>query len=236
MENKNNQNEILFPSPHLFITIIGRRFFGKSILANAILSNLISSHNIHHIIIFSDTAKFNGSYDKFVSKKNIISSEHMDSTIEKLFIHQAKAQKNKRETVIIVVDDVPLNQISKSLAKVASYGRHFNLCCIVSVQYSKGLTSPIIRNNSDYIFIGEVSRPAIQSLYECMTLPFEDFHSFFSWFNNNIALHTFICYNAREHDKNKRMFVHKCEMLPENFRVIRKKKYSIKNDKQIKTK
>jgi hypothetical protein len=226
------ESKINFHSPHMFFTLIARRHGGKTVCCLRLLHDLIETYPIHHIVVYSETAKLNGSYRQFVSDRSIVGVSKMDESISKILKYQSQQPKNKRETWIIVLDDIPLNKLSPQLGMLASAGRHYNLCVIICCQYSKNLVSPIVRNNTDIYMLGEISKTAAQPIYDNFVSRFHTFQEFYDFYSEQMKNdYTFVCYDARQKNRDTRVFTFKAIPVPETTKISHGKKYRIKNDK-----
>ena len=219
----NNILDIKFELPTQVWALISRRYYGKTIMCTNLLISLLENHKISKIYVVSDTANLNSSYDAFVKKKNIFPSEKLDSVISKLLAYQKSKKKDARKNIILVLDDLPLAKISKGLSFIATAGRHYNIGSILCVQHAKGLLSPSIRGNLDVTMIGELPRSSVEALYESWVTPYDDFHSFYKFYRDNVEKPVFLCYNAREQKRNDRLFLVSCDILPEDLKIKRKR-------------
>ena len=137
--------------------------------------------------------------------------------------------------MILVLDDIPLTKISKELAMLASAGRHYNICVIICCQYSKNLISPIVRNNTDVYMLGEISKTAVQPIFDNYVCRFHSFADFYEYYSEQMKSdYTFVCYDAREKDRDKRVFTYRAEPIADDLKISRGRTYSIKKKKTSK--
>jgi len=227
---ENNPNEtknirdVKFEIPTQIFVLLARRFFGKTVMVQNLLLNLIQSFPIQRIIVISDTAKFTKSYSAFVADSNIYDSEKMDSIINKTLGHQSKKNNKQRRNILIIIDDINLSQVSKPLAKICSQGRHYNIGTIISVQYSKIFLSPVIRNNVDFWFVGEINREPIKELFSSWVTEYDDFPEFYKMFREKIHKPLFLTYNAREHERKDRLQIMTCDLIGDKIKISRGRK------------
>jgi len=222
MENNNitDIQNIKFESSNQIFVFLARRYYGKTVLLHNLLVNLIENNEpISKVYLVSDTAHLNQSYRNFVKRGNIFSSDKLDFVISRVFEHQKKKKKSERKQILVIVDDVPLTKISKELGNVCTFGRHYNISACISVQYSKVFLSPIIKNNVDVFFVGELNKKQISELYDSWVSKHEDFNSFYKFYRDNVSKPVFLCYNTREQKRDDRISLVSCDILPEDVKI-----------------
>jgi hypothetical protein len=120
---------------------------GKTYLLKDILHHIHEGYG-QNIIMFSGTAKLQDVYNFFPRTK--IFDEYIEKEMEAIWDQQFKADKKKREKVLIILDDVLHDKEfknSKVFKKVSTGGRHLDITIIFLTQYLKAV-GPIIRNNT----------------------------------------------------------------------------------------
>jgi hypothetical protein len=119
------------------ILITSKRNSGKSVMIRNFIKYLFDKFEYSFIILFSDTAKFNGDYD-FIDQNFIFTTDLIEEKLDKILKIQEKNVKNKKDiNGLIILDDVKLHARSKKLMDLSSMGRHFKLTCILSTQFPK---------------------------------------------------------------------------------------------------
>ena len=213
MENNNNKVlrvDDLELKQHSFILIASKRASGKTVLIRNILKYLLDKYEYDFIILFSDTAKFNGDY-KFIDEKLIFKTDELEDKIGRLLkIQEKNITNDKIVNGLILLDDVKIHAKSKELINLSSMGRHFKITVVISIQYPKQLISSAIRNNLDYIFYSDLGELALRAIYESIHIPysFKDFQRFTDDNNNN---YQFIFYDGRTQNKNERLKIIKAQ-------------------------
>lgn len=199
---KTNDQEVLKKLPkikkHTTTIITSKRNTGKTVIALNLIKDMLITHDYNYICLFSDTANFNPQWD-FIKKDLIFSLE--SDKLEKIMEYQKEKiekSKNKKDDEIvsglIIVDDVQLNKKNKILENLFTMGRHYKLTIIVTCQYCKHLISPILRNNIDYLMIGDVTSESLKTLYDCMSVSIS-FKDFKDYVKSNVYDNRFILYN-----------------------------------------
>ena len=142
--------------PDSTILILGKRRTGKSWLIRDIFYN---HKEIPAGIIFSGTERANPFFSDFIPD-TYIHSEYDPELVKKILQYQQIKTKdngkNPSNNFFIVLDDM-LNDAAKwkkdtTIKTIFMNGRHYNIMCILSMQYSMGIP-PDLRNNIDYVFI-----------------------------------------------------------------------------------
>ncbi len=66
-----------------FFLITSKRASGKSVLVRDLLKNLFDKYNFDFIVLFSDTAKFNGD-DDFINNEFISTTDEIEEKLDKI--------------------------------------------------------------------------------------------------------------------------------------------------------
>lgn len=195
------------------VLICSKRNSGKSKLVLNLIKDFINNYHFNYIVLFSDTAQFLDDY-KFIDKKFIMPLEN-DRIVKILDYQEKQITNGKKISSLMLLDDITLDKRTcSSLNRVFSQGRHFNITIIMSVQYPKFVVSPIIRNNIDYCFLGELSSEMMfnlaKELFVVSGVSTQQIYAFIVANNNNFQ---FILYDNTEKDRTKRFMVVKAKLL-----------------------
>ena len=151
-------------------TFVSRRNSGKSHLARFLLYNLLDMDMVDEVFIFSQTEYVSKSFDCL--PKSHVFNGWMPNIVVKIMKTQEKEViklgREKAHRVLLILDDVigSLSPTDQIIQKLYTLGRHFNMTIVTLLQYSKGVLSPTLRCNSDYLFLGRLSTQALGVLYE----------------------------------------------------------------------
>ena len=215
MENVNNLNcltvEELKIKQYAFILIASKRQSGKTVMLRHLIKYYIDTFDFQLIIIFSDTAKFNGDYT-FLDQNFIYKTEELEDKLSKILsIQEKNILKGKIVNILIILDDVKIHSKSKELINLASMGRHFKITTILSSQYPKQLVSSSIRNNLSYIFINDLGYIALRAIYESIhiKMSYKEFQNYVDDNNNDFQ---FIFYNGMIQSKERLFLVRATEL------------------------
>ena len=218
MENKENINidnkvlsvEQIDIKQHSFILLASKRCSGKTVLNINLIKSLLDKYEYDYVVLFSDTASFGTDYS-FIDKALIFKTDEMEYKLKKILQIQEKNIKQKKNVNgLILLDDVKLHAKSKELINLASYGRHFHISVICSVQYPKQLISSSIRNNLDIVIFSDLGEVALRAIYESIHIPF-NFKTFQKFVDENNHNYQFILYNGRIQDKKERLKIVKAK-------------------------
>ena len=147
-----------------------RRFTGKSVMVNELMKCLVEQRKVDAIVIFSNTALINETdYPDFPEG---IKHTYSDAKMLKLIEHQKSLPKEKRQTVLVVMDDLlsdPQARRSPLILSVFSEGRHFGIQPILISQVGNHILTPVIKNNATYMFISRLNRFQLASIWESLT-------------------------------------------------------------------
>ncbi len=140
--NEINSNAINFNDIELkqdsSILLCGKRRSGKSVLVQNLVYEMCKRFEYNWIVVISNTALIdNSNFYRHLTNK-IYTSDKMDLIIERILKFQKlKKTQGKQCYGIIILDDVNITQLSSSLQKLFSLGRHYNICIFLSVQFPK---------------------------------------------------------------------------------------------------
>ncbi len=201
-----------------FILITSKRASGKSVLVRELIKNLLDKYEYSFMVLFSDTAKFNGDYD-FINNEFIFTTEDIENKLDKILKIQEKNVKAKKNiNGLILLDDVKLHAKSKKLMDLSSMGRHFKLTCILSTQFPKQIVGTIIRNNLDYLIYSDCGEISLKAIYESIHIPF-NFREFKEFTQKNNHSYQFIMYDGRSQNRDERIKIIKAKML-NNLKMV----------------
>ena len=100
---------------HTFILICSKRNSGKSVLCRHLIYYFVNKYNYDFIVLFSNTAGFNGDYD-FLENNNIFKFDKFEDKIKAILKYQEdNRKKNKKVNGLILLDDIPLYKTSNML-------------------------------------------------------------------------------------------------------------------------
>ena len=190
-------------------TFVSRRNSGKSHLARFILYNLLEKKMVDEVFIFSQTEYVSKSFDCLPPTH--VFNGWMPAVVNKLMHSQEKEVikhgREKAHRLLLILDNVigSLSPTDATIGKLYTLGRHFNITIMTLLQYSKGVLSPTLRCNSDYLFLGRLSTQALGVLYE--TVHFEGSQSdFLKYVQKQQALspYTFLLHDSLTADDRQR--------------------------------
>ena len=147
------------------ICFTAKRNSGKSQLLRYLVIN--SKHLFSKIFVICPTECVNSFYKELVPAENIFSN-YSETWMESLINKMTEVNSNTPtpKHILIILDDVASDHNfhqSKSLKKLATRGRHIKISVMVTCQYIYQIP-PIIRNNCDYIYTGQMNQQSLQLL------------------------------------------------------------------------
>ena len=149
--------------------LCGKRRSGKSVLLKHLLQ--AEKHKFSKVWVFCPTESLNFFYADIIPKENIF-SEYNEKWAEALISKMTIINEGKKEgdkdfkNCLIILDNciafTDFHQ-SESLKKIYSMGRHAGIGIVCTTQYLKSV-SPLIRTNSDYIYVGQMNSQSLDIL------------------------------------------------------------------------
>jgi hypothetical protein len=182
---------------HVFCS---RRNSGKSYLAKYVLHSLVQDGLVDEVFIISQTEHISKSFDVFDDEH--IVKEYNPVFIENLIKQQAesikKLGKEKAPKVVLILDDVigTVSPNDSTLNSLFTLSRHVNISVFLLVQHVKLVFSPCLRQNVDYLYIGQVNDEALTVLFNVAHYPgsLKDFKNFIG--KSQEGKFTFVCYDS----------------------------------------
>ena len=161
------------------LTFLAKRNSGKSVLCKYLVE--AEKHKFNKIFLICPTERINSHYSDLVKPDDIFDNydeEWVDSLIKKMT--EINAGKKTKKNVLLILDDcvsdINFHQ-SPSLKKLYTRGRHINISVCMITQYMN-MCPPVCRNNSDYLFVGQLNKQSINLLcdeFMCGDISKEDF-------------------------------------------------------------
>lgn len=147
-----------------------RRHTGKSMMVNALMKSLVDQKKVDVVLIFSNTALINETdYPDFPQS---IKHSYSDLALERLIEYQKSVPREKRQIVLLVMDDLlsdPEARRSPLILSVFCEGRHYGVQPILISQVGNHILTPVIKNNASYMFISRLNRFQLASVWESLT-------------------------------------------------------------------
>ena len=201
--------------PGSTIVICAKRNEGKSVLAKWILYNLVVQEKVDIVYLFSTTEHLSHSFDcvpkQFVIPKFDIPFMEKIVDSQQKEIQKSKIGKDdpKIKKIIFIFDDMlgSVTQGSKEqmlLNRLFATSRHSSISICVISQTTKGLFSPALRQNTDYLFFRKINDNQLPSLFESVYWG-ENYKSFVNFYHKATASSTFgfLAYDNLTRDDKK---------------------------------
>jgi len=151
------------------VLFVAKRCSGKSVLMKQLIED--EANEFHKIYCICPTEDVNHFYSKSgLVKPECIFESWSEVWAEKFlkYMTQENADKtpDKQKKVLLIMDDCIADvafKTSPSLKKIITRGRHISISLIFSTQYLNSI-SPLQRNNSDYILVGQMNNHSVEIL------------------------------------------------------------------------
>ena len=187
-------------------------------LTSALIMALLRLKKVDMVLVMSQTVHVNDDYAFLPARLRIPFSEQV---IQKLMDKQAKVPKNKREEVLLVLDDVLSDrdaERSRYIKRLFVLGRHYSISIFVLAQSSNVLLSPQIKANSDYLGFSRLNRYQLKIMWEALTNL--DQKEFIQWSEANNKNYTFLFVDNTSQSNNPADFLLKVRVSPEEAEQI----------------
>ena len=185
------------------IGFFARRNSGKSFLLRYLFSN--ERHSLDKVFCICPTESINRFYSDLIPDECIFDKyddEWVGKLIERLTEYH---KKNKKYSTLLILDDCISDasrfQNSPNLEKVLTRGRHIGLGVMITTQHVTGIP-PIVRNNLDWIFCGQMNRHSVEILCDEFLAGDLDKTEFIKLYNKSTRDYSFFVINASSVEDN----------------------------------
>jgi len=173
------------------MAVASKRCTGKTMLVSVLIQSLIDAGKIDMCLVMSQTVHVNDDYSFLPDRLRQPFSEEV---IKKLMDRQAKVPKEKREKVLLVLDDVLSDkeaEKSRFIKRLYTLGRHYSLAvCLISQSSNVALT-PAIKQNSDWLIWSRLNYYQLSVMFESITNMKKK--EFIQWSEENNKDYVFLC-------------------------------------------
>lgn len=201
--------------PSSTIVVCGKRNEGKSVLAKWLLYNLIQQEKVDIVYLFSTTEHLSHSFD-CVPKEFIISCfdipflEKIVSSQQKEILKSKIGKDDPKIKKILTIFDDMLGSVTQGskeqmlLNRLFATSRHIKIGVMVLSQTTKGLFSPALRQNTDYLMFRKINDNQLPSLFESVYWP-GSYRSFVEFYHKSTAssMFGFLAYDNLTRDDRK---------------------------------
>jgi hypothetical protein len=240
MENPSADMAELDIRPSSTIVICGKRNEGKSVLAKWLLYNLVQQAKVDIVYLFSTTEHLSHSFD-CVPKEFVIPTfdipfmEKIISSQEKEIMKTADGKDDPSIKQILFIFDDMLGSVKQgsneqlALNRLFATSRHCKNSVMVISQTTKGLFSPALRQNTDYLFFRKINDNQLPSLFESVYWP-GTYKSFVQFYHRSTASSKFgfLAYDNLTRDDQK-FFLITAEQPEFNITYCAKNKKGVKD-------
>jgi hypothetical protein len=210
-----------FSIQNKIICFTAKRNSGKSQLLRYLVQS--SKHMFSKIFVICPTESVNHFYSDLVPASNIFpqyKEEWVESLISKMTeINSGKNDKEAKHILLILDDccsDSNFHQ-SKTLKKLATRGRHIKIAVMITCQYIYQIP-PVIRNNCDYIYVGQMNQQGLKLLTDEFLMGNIDKKGFVDLYHNNTNDYNFLVINNNSTtDNNDIKQIYGRIKTPDNF-------------------
>ena len=187
-----------FSIKNKIICFTAKRNSGKSHLLRYMVN--CSRSEFHKIFVICPTETVNHFYKDLVPKQNIFSQykeEWVEKLIDKMTELNSGKNDNEAKHILLILDDCCSDSNfhqSKTLKKLATRGRHIKIAVMITCQYIYQIP-PVIRNNCDFIYVGQMNQQGLKLLTEEFLMGNIDKKEFVNLYHNNTNDYNFLVIN-----------------------------------------
>jgi hypothetical protein len=150
------------------MSFASKRNSGKTYLVTDIVKTLLKKKKVDMVLVMSNSAGLNNDY-AFLPEGLVMPFK--ESVLEQLWKRQKNTPREKREHILVVLDDVlsdPQAVRSHNVGRLYALGRHNFISCIVISQVANHVLSPVMKQNSDFILWSRLNKNQLGILWESM--------------------------------------------------------------------
>lgn len=204
----------IFPAMPCGMLVIGRSGSGKT---QAIVNMMTNKHLLKDyfdkVYLFTDTRPDKELIADLKLKKKYIISDFDEEKVKEIMEEQQSIIEekgfNKSPKVMFLFDDILSNQKflkSKTVVKLATANRHYNISYIFASQYYKKLV-PVIRTNARFYIIFPSSMSEVDKIADELTPPQMSKNQFINYLQHATAKkYSFMSINANSEEPLRRGF------------------------------
>jgi hypothetical protein len=205
------------------ICLCAKRNSGKSELLKYIVSK--EARKFDKIFAFCPTESINHFYEKSgLVKPECLFENYSEKWTDRLFkkLQQVNGDETKeKKKILLIYDDVcsdnNFHSNNPSFKRIFTKGRHYGISLIITTQYIYHIP-PIARNNSDYMFVGQMNRSSIDILANEFLAGTIEKKEFIDMYNQNTKDYHFLCINNNSVKNNEDVNeIYGVVRTPENF-------------------
>lgn len=207
-------NVDIFPTMPCGMLVIGRSGSGKTqAMVNIMTNKHLLKDYFDEVYLFTDTNPDKELISDLKLKKKNIITDFDELKVKEIMDEQQtiidEKGFNKSPKIMFLFDDILSNQKflkSKTVTKLATANRHFNISYIFASQYYKKLT-PVIRTNARYYVIFPSSMSEVEKIAEELTPPSMSKTKFINYLQHATAKkYSFMSINANSEEPLRRGF------------------------------
>ena len=203
------------------ICFCAKRNSGKSQLLRYLVT--CSKNRFSKIFVICPTESVNHFYSDLVPASNIFpqyKEEWVESLISKMTEINSGKNDNEAKHILLILDDCCSDSNfhqSKTLKKLATRGRHIKIAVMITCQYIYQIP-PVIRNNCDYIYVGQMNQQGLKLLTDEFLMGNIDKKGFVDLYHNNTNDYNFLVINNNSTtDNNDIKQIYGRIKTPDNF-------------------
>lgn len=187
-----------FEIKNKIICFCAKRNSGKSQLLRYLVN--CSKDLFGKIFVICPTESVNHFYKDLVPAQNIFAQykeEWVESLIAKMTDINSGKSDNDAKHILLILDDCCSDtkfHTSKTLKQLATRGRHIKIAVMITCQYIYQIP-PVIRNNCDYIYCGQMNAQSIKLLTTEFLMGNIDKKQFVDLYHSNTNDYNFLVIN-----------------------------------------
>ena len=150
------------------MSFASKRNSGKTFLVTDIVKTLLKQKKVKMVLVMSNSAGMNKDFS-FLPEGLVMPFK--ESVLESLWKRQQTTPREKREHILVVLDDVLSDAAairSHNIGRIYALGRHNFISCIVISQVANHVLSPVMKQNSDFILWSRLNKQQLGILWESM--------------------------------------------------------------------
>jgi len=194
-----------FEIKNKIICFCAKRNSGKSQLLRYLVN--CSKDLFSKIFVICPTESVNHFYKDLVPAQNIFAQykeEWVESLIAKMTDINSGKNDNDAKHILLILDDCCSDtkfHTSKTLKLLATRGRHIKIAVMITCQYIYQIP-PVIRNNCDYIYVGQMNQQGLKLLTDEFLMGNIDKKQFVDLYHSNTNDYNFLVINNNSTSDN----------------------------------
>lgn len=149
-----------------FNVVYGSRFTGKTCLLSYLVKKFYLKRGLFDSIVILTPSKYDKAWNNIRHRKRVTILNKCNNSLlnDILELQEERLEHGEKSHILLIIDDfATMCRSLRALEEISVRGRHANITCILSAQYSRCL-SPVIRGQSQGVVLFKMGDKELEAL------------------------------------------------------------------------